>query len=63
MACGNALREADAAGGEAAQLSLEIINADAFVVQLAGEAPEAPPETRREVREHSRSRGFDFHES
>ena len=43
MACGNTRREAYTAGGEATLLSLEIINVDAFVFELAGAALEAPP--------------------
>ena len=41
-------REAYTAGGQAALLSPEIINADAFVVQLAGAAP-GTPSTARDV--------------
>ena len=39
-------REAYTAGGQAALLSPEIINADAFVVQLAGAAPGTPSTAR-----------------
>ena len=46
MACGNVRREAYTAGGQAALLSLEIINADAFVVRLAGAAPGTPSTAR-----------------
>jgi hypothetical protein len=42
MASGNRCREAYTAGGEATLLSLEILNVDAFVLIIAGAAPEAP---------------------
>ena len=48
MACGNACREAYTAGGEAALLSLENTNVGAFVLVVAGAAPEAPPVARRD---------------
>ena len=47
MARGNARREACAAGGKATLWSLEILNVDAFVLAIAGAAPEAPPRARR----------------
>ena len=60
MACGNGRREAYTAGGEATLSSLEIVNADAFVFQTAGAAPEAPRTARRDgsagVQERSQSR-------
>ncbi len=62
MACGNARREAYTAGGEATLLSLEILNVDVFVLIIAGAAPEAPLQARRngssEVRERPHSHGM-----
>ena len=53
--------EAYTAGGEATLLSLEILNVDAFVFVIAGAAPEAPLQARRNgssgVRERSQSHG------
>ena len=42
MAYGNVRREAYTAGGEASQLSLDILNVGAFIFQTVGAAPEAP---------------------
>ena len=47
MACGNARLGAYTAGGEATLLSLEILNADAFVVHRAGAVSGAPLQARR----------------
>ena len=62
MACGNARREAYTAGGEATLWSLEILNVDAFVLIIAGAAPEAPLQARRNgssgVRERPHSHGM-----
>ena len=50
------------AGGEATLLSLEILNVDAFVLVIAGAAPEAPRQVRRNgssgVRERLHSHGM-----
>ena len=43
MAYGNGRREAYTVGGEASQLSLDILNVGAFIFQIVGAAPEAPP--------------------
>ncbi len=62
MACGNARREAYTAGGEATLLSLEILNVDVFVLIIAGAAPEALLQARRNgssgVRERPHSHGM-----
>ena len=48
MASGNGRREAYTAGSEAALLNPEMHNAGAFVLVLAGAAPEAPLLARRD---------------
>lgn len=50
MACGNARRAAYTAGGEAKLFSLEIGNVDAFVLEFAEAAPQAPLQAQRVVR-------------